>query len=66
MILYEVYFDVLGGFGVLIVVLVVGLECDFGSVVNWKCEFIVMGKVLGGGFGWVLLVWLVWFGCLVN
>ena len=25
-----------------------------------------MGKVLGGGLGWVLLIWSLCVGCLIN
>jgi Fe-Mn family superoxide dismutase len=32
------------------------LARDFGSVERWRTEFIAMGKALGGGSGWVLLL----------
>jgi Fe-Mn family superoxide dismutase len=31
---------------------------DFGSVDRWQDEFIAMGTALGGGSGWVLLVYI--------
>jgi Fe-Mn family superoxide dismutase len=34
------------------------LACDFGSVDRWQDEFIAMGNALGGGSGWVLLVYI--------
>ena len=33
------------------------LDANFGSVERWREEFIAMGKALGGGSGWVLLVY---------
>ena len=33
------------------------LAQDFGSLERWRVEFTAMGKALGGGSGWVLLVW---------
>lgn len=66
MILHEAYFDALGGSGAPTAALAAGLECDFGSVANWKREFTAMGKALGGGSGWVLLAWSARLGRLVN
>ena len=34
------------------------LARDFGSVDRWRSEFVAMGNALGGGSGWVLLVYL--------
>lgn len=57
MLLHEIYFDSLGGNGVLPVgPLCEAIERDFGSVERWQAEFSAMGKALGGGSGWVLLV----------
>lgn len=58
MILHECYFASLGNKGEL-----AGgglhdrLTKDFGSFERWRVEFTAMGKALGGGSGWVLLVW---------
>lgn len=57
MLLHEVYFDSLGGDGTLPDgPLRQALQRDFGSVERWQAEFTAMGKALGGGSGWVLLV----------
>ncbi|HEY9826281.1 MAG TPA: Fe-Mn family superoxide dismutase, partial [Stenomitos sp.] len=57
MLLHEIYFDGLGGDGVLPSGLLRdAIERDFGSVARWQSEFVAMGKALGGGSGWVLLV----------
>ena len=53
--LHELYFDGLGGDGVLISDVETPLKIDFGSADAWRREFIAMGKALGGGSGWVLL-----------
>lgn len=66
MILHEAYFDALGGSGEPDGALAAALERDFGSVANWKREFVAMGKALGGGSGWVLLTWSTRLGRLVN
>lgn len=39
---------------------------SFGSVARWREEFVAMGKTLGGGSGWVLLVFQPHTGTLVN
>jgi len=58
MILHECYFDSLGGDGRLSAGdLHDQLAQDFGSLERWRVEFTAMGKALGGGSGWVLLVW---------
>jgi Fe-Mn family superoxide dismutase len=58
MLLHEAYFDSLGGGG--------GepdgtvrrlIDREFGSVAAWKTQFATMGKALGGGSGWVLLMY---------
>lgn len=66
MILHEVYFDGLGGSGVLGSDLNAALARDFGSIERWRAEFIAMGKALGGGSGWVLLTYSPRDGKLVN
>ncbi len=42
------------------------LAASFGSVERWRDEFVAMGKALGGGSGWVLLVFQPREGSLVN
>jgi Fe-Mn family superoxide dismutase len=42
------------------------LQGNFGSLERWKEEFVAMGKALGGGSGWVLLVFQPRDGSLVN
>jgi Fe-Mn family superoxide dismutase len=57
MLLHEIYFDGLGGDGVLPSgSLRDVIERDFGSVARWQSEFVAMGKALAGGSGWVLLM----------
>ena len=67
MILHECYFAGLGGDGQL------GagglhdrIAQDFSSLERWRAEFTAMGKALGGGSGWVLLVWSERCARLVN
>ena len=58
MILHECYFSGLGGDGQLAAGgLSKRIAQDFGSLERWRAEFTAMGKALGGGSGWVLLVW---------
>ena len=58
MILHECYFAGLGGDGQLAAGgLHERIAQDFGSLERWRAEFTAMGKALGGGSGWVLLVW---------
>jgi Fe-Mn family superoxide dismutase len=58
MILHECYFDSLGGSGGNPAGAIEDrLRRDFGSIERWQSEFVAMGKALGGGSGWVLLVW---------
>ena len=42
------------------------LDANFGSVERWREEFVAMGKALGGGSGWVLLVFQPREGTLIN
>jgi Fe-Mn family superoxide dismutase len=67
MMLHEIYFASLGPSG--------GrpgrrlgqaIERDFGSHDRWRAEFAQMGKAMGGGSGWVLLVWSPRLGRLIN
>jgi superoxide dismutase, Fe-Mn family len=67
MILHECYFAGLGGDGQLAAgALNLRIAQDFGSLERWRAEFTAMGKALGGGSGWVLLVWSERCGRLVN
>jgi Fe-Mn family superoxide dismutase len=60
--LHELYFESLGGDGVLKpsgkpAGLMVGLRRDFGSFERWRAEFVALATALGGGSGWALLSW---------
>lgn len=67
MLLHELYFGSLGGDGVTMEpAMKLALDANFGSVERWREEFIAMGKSLGGGSGWVLLVFQPREGTLVN
>ena len=67
MILHEVYFGCLGkGGGKPGAKLAKQIETDFGSQQKWRDQFVAMGKALGGGSGWVLLMWSPRAGKLVN
>lgn len=67
MLLHELYFGSLGGDGVTMEPAAkLMLEANFGSFERWREEFIAMGKALGGGSGWVLLVFQPREGSLVN
>jgi Fe-Mn family superoxide dismutase len=73
-ILHEVYFESLGGFGdnppdALAeppAELARVIERDFGSVRAWRAEFTAIAKALAGGSGWVILAWSERLGRLVN
>lgn len=66
-ILHELYFSVLGGDGMLSGgTLSEAIQRDFGDFDKWQAEFTSMGKALGGGSGWVLLVWSARDGKLSN
>ena len=57
-VLHELYFDALGGDGVLPPSgLEVALQRDFGLVEQWRSEFTALAKALAGGSGWALLSW---------
>lgn len=67
MLLHELYFSSLGGNGAdMAPAMALALQANFGSVQRWREEFIAMGKALGGGSGWVLLVFQPREGTLVN
>ncbi|KNZ31908.1 MAG: superoxide dismutase [Methylibium sp. NZG] len=67
MLLHELYFASLGGNAApLTPPMTLMLEASFGSVQRWRGEFVAMGKALGGGSGWVLLVFQPREGTLVN
>jgi Fe-Mn family superoxide dismutase len=56
--LHELYFDNLGGNGVLPSCgLSIALTRDFGSTEAWRSQFIGLAKAMGGGSGWALLSW---------
>ena len=65
--LHELYFDALGGDGVLPSCgLSIAIDRDFGSVAQWRLQFMALAKALGGGSGWALLSWSSREGRLVN
>jgi superoxide dismutase, Fe-Mn family len=65
--LHELYFEALGGDGVLPSNgLSTVLERDFGSVARWRAEFTALAKAMGGGSGWALLSWSAREGRLIN
>ena len=66
MILHEIYFASLGTPTRPGAALAGAIERDFGSHARWSVEFAAMGKALGGGSGWVLLVWSPHDGRLTN
>ena len=73
-ILHEIYFDSLGGYGDNPPSglteppddLARALERDFGSIAAWRAEFTAMAKAQGGGSGWTILTWSDRLGRLVN
>lgn len=67
MLLHELYFGSLGGDGqIMEPAMALALSANFGSVDQWRQEFVAMGKALSGGSGWVLLVFQPREGTLVN
>lgn len=67
MLLHELYFGSLGGDGqTMTPAMELALQASFGSLARWREEFVAMGKALGGGSGWVLLVFQPRDGTLVN
>jgi Fe-Mn family superoxide dismutase len=57
MILHEVYFSGIGAPSRPGAALAQAIERDFGSDARWRAEFSGYGKALGGGSGWVVLVY---------
>lgn len=67
MLLHELYFDSLGGDGASMTpACALALCANFGSVERWREEFTACAKALGGGSGWMLLVFQPRDGSLVN
>ena len=67
MLLHELYFDSLGGDGrTMEPACKLSLDANFGSVERWREEFVACAKALGGGSGWMLLVFQPREGTLVN
>jgi len=65
--LHELYFDALGGDGMLPSNgFSVALTRDFGSVDRWRAEFTALAKAMGGGSGWAILAWSSREGRLIN
>jgi len=65
--LHELYFASLGGDGQSMEpAMALALAANFGGVERWREEFAAMGKALGGGSGWVLLVFQPREGTLAN
>jgi len=65
--LHELYFDALGGDGVLPSNgLTTAMTLDFGSVEQWRAEFTALAKAMGGGSGWACLAWSSREGRLLN
>ena len=65
--LHELYFDALGGDGVLPPNgFSVALTRDFGSVDRWRAQFTALAKAMGGGSGWAILAWSSREGRLIN
>src|SRR5215467_2780415 len=66
MILHELYFDSLGAEGAPDATLREALTRDFGCLERWQSEFVAMGKALGGGSVWALLMYTPRDARLVN
>ena len=67
MLLHELYFGSLGGDGqTMEPACKLALDANFGSLERWREEFIACAKALGGGSGWMLLVFQPREGTLVN
>lgn len=57
--LHELYFASLGaGDGKPTAPVAEALARDFGSVAQWRAQFLAMAAALAGGSGWVLLTWV--------
>jgi superoxide dismutase, Fe-Mn family len=66
MILHELYFAQFGRPNRPVSALAQAIEKDFGSDARWRAQFAALGKALGGGSGWALLVWSPHDGKLAN
>jgi Fe-Mn family superoxide dismutase len=67
MLLHELYFASLGGDGsTMEPAMKLALDTNFGSLERWREEFVACAKALGGGSGWMLLVFQPREGTLVN
>lgn len=67
MLLHELYFASLGGDGhTMAPAMTLALDASFGSVERWREEFVACARALGGGSGWMLLVFQPHDGTLVN
>lgn len=67
MLLHELYLASRGGDGqTMEPAMQLALDANFGSVERWRAEFVGLGKALGGGSGWVLLLFQPREGTLVN
>jgi superoxide dismutase, Fe-Mn family len=66
MIIHELYFGGLGKPKAPGAALGAQIEQDFGSYSAWRAEFIALGKALGGGSGWVFLIYSPRAGRLIN
>src|SRR5260221_11145213 len=64
--LHELYFASMGGDGQPTKAMSEILARDFGSLDRWRAEFRAMGYALGGGSGWVLLIYIPRDGRLIN
>jgi Fe-Mn family superoxide dismutase len=64
--LHELYFASLGGDGQPTPGMSQALAEQFGSLERWRAEFRAMGYALGGGSGWVVLVYVPRDGRLIN
>ncbi|MDH5538640.1 MAG: rhodanese-like domain-containing protein [Rhizobacter sp.] len=67
MLLHELYFGSLAAGGAALEpAMQLALDASFGSVDQWRDEFVACAKALGGGSGWMLLVFQPREGSLVN
>lgn len=67
MLLHELYFSGLGGDGqTMEPAMKFALDANFGGFERWREEFSACAKALGGGSGWMLLVFQPREGTLVN
>ena len=67
MLLHELYFSGLGGDGqTMEPAMKLALDANFGGFERWREEFSACAKALGGGSGWMLLVFQPREGTLVN